>query len=270
MPILVRKFMSLPLLLLSAVAASGPLHAAEPSRADLVFMVDGKVALASLMALSDGYLTKLADSLQLVAASPEAQSGEWQRIKEPLTRAAQVNVAALNWYALPDGSYWSVQEGKAAGNLATRAYFPKALAGHTVLGALVVSKATGKSTAIVAVPIVRPDNSVVGILGSSVYLDQLSKRLEQEMGLDDNMIFYSFDAQPLKGLVWEPDLIFADPTQIPGEEQFARAVREMMTSAEGVKHYTFRNKPRTVLFRRSTVTGWWYAFGSAPQGREGK
>lgn len=42
----------------------------------------------------------------------------------------------------------------------------------------------------------RPDKTVVGVLGSSVYLDQLSTRLEREMDLDNLMIFYSFDAQP--------------------------------------------------------------------------
>lgn len=252
---------------LLAVPGAGNLHAQEPSRTAPAFTVDGKVALASLIALSDGYLIKLADSLQILAAMPEAQSGDWQKIKEPLALAGKMNVPALNWFALPDGAYWSVQEGKAAGNLSTRAYFPKVLAGKTVIGDLVVSKATGKSIAIVAVPVVRPDKTVVGVLGSSVYLDQLSTRLEREMDLDNLMIFYSFDAQPLKGLVWDRDLIFVDPTKLPGEEDFSRAIKEMMSKAQGINSYIFRGRQRTVLFRRSAVTGWWYVFGIAPEGR---
>lgn len=252
---------------LLAIPGAGNLHAQEPARAAPAFTVDGKVALASLIALSDGYLIKLADSLQILAAMPEAQSGDWQKIKKPLALAGQMNVPALNWFALPDGSYWSVQEGKAAGNLSTRAYFPKVLAGKTVIGDLVVSKATGKSIAIVAVPVVRPDKTVAGVLGSSVYLDQLSTRLEREMDLDNLMIFYSFDAQPLKGLVWDRDLIFVDPTKLPGEEDFSRAIKEMMSKAQGINRYIFRGRQRTVLFRRSAVTGWWYVFGIAPEGR---
>lgn len=247
----------------SSVYAQNPVH--PP-----MIMVEGKVGLASLVALSDGYLIKLADTLRLIAASPEGQSGDWQKIKAPLIRAGQMNVPALNWFALPDGSYWSVQEGRASGNLSSRAYFPRLLAGQTVIGDLVVSKATGKSTAIVAVPIVLPDKRVIGILGSSVYLDQLSARLEHDMALDDTTIFYSFDAQPLTGLTWEPGLIFADPTAIPGEEEFARVVREMMSRTYGTSSYRFHNRPRTVLFQRSTVTGWWYAFGNAPEGRDAK
>jgi hypothetical protein len=234
------------------------------------FTVDGKVALASLIALSDGYLIKLADSLQLLAASPEAQSADWRKIREPLARAGEVNVPALNWFALPDGSYWSVQEGKARGNLAERAYFPKVLAGKTVIGDLLVSTATGRSMAIVAVPVMRPDKTVVGVLGASVYLDRLSTRLEREMGLDNTMIFYSFDAQPLKGLNWDPGLIFRDPTKLPGQEDFSRAVKDMMTKSHGTERYVFRGRQRTVLFRRSAVTGWWYVFGVVPEGREEK
>jgi len=233
------------------------------------FTVDGKVALASLIALGDGHLLKLADSLRMLAATAEAQSADWQKIRQPLTRVDELNIAALNWFALPDGTYWSVQEGKAVGNLSTRAYFPKVLAGKTVLGDLVVSKATGKSVAIVAVPVTRPGKGVVGVLGASVYLDQLGARLEREMDLDDTMIFFSFDAQPLVGLDWDPSLIFIDPTRL-GQEDLSQAFRDMLARKEGVSRYVFRGKLRTVLFRQSPVTGWWYAFGLIPEERGAK
>lgn len=232
-----------------------------------VFTVDGKVALASLIALGDGHLLKLADSLHILAATAEAQSADWQKIREPLAQVGRLNVPALNWFALPDGSYWSVQEGKATGSLSTRAYFPKVLAGRTVIGELVVSKATGSNTAIVAVPVTRPDKTVAGVLGASVYLDQLGARLEREMDLDDTMIFYSFDDQPLMGLDWDASLIFTDPTRL-GQQDISLAFRDMLSRREGVASYSFRGKRRTVLFRHSPLTGWWYALGVIPDGRE--
>lgn len=230
------------------------------------FSVDGRVALGSLMALADGHLVKLADSMHLLAATPEAQSADWGKLHEPLARVGALNVAALNWFALPDGSYWSVQEGKAAGNLARRAYFPRVLAGETVIGELVASTATGRSAAIVAVPVPGMDGRITGVLGASVYLDRLSAQLEREMDLDDTMIFFSFDAQPLVGLDWDPGLIFIDPTRL-GQEDLSRAFQDMLARTEGVSSYRFRGKHRTVLFRRSPVTGWWYAFGRVPDGR---
>jgi len=241
---------------------------AAQAHGEPAFTVDGKVALASLVSLSDGHLGKLADDLEELAATPEAQSGDWERIKAPLARVGRRNVAALNWFALPDGAYWSVQEGRAASNLLGRAYFPKVLSGKTVIGDLVVSKATGRSVAIVAVPVKRPDKTVAGVLGASVYLDQLSARLEREMALDRTMIFYSFDAAPLIGLDWDPHLIFTDPTRLSPD--LSRAIDRMLAQEEGSTHYLFRGRQRTVLFRKSPVTGWWYVFGVIPEGREAR
>ena len=239
----------------------------DPARPAPVFNVDGRVALASLMALADGHLVKLAESMRLLAATPETRSADWAKLREPLAQLGASNVAALNWFALPDGSYWSVQEGKAAGNLARRAYFPRVLAGQTVIGELVASTATGRSVAIVAVPVTREDGRAAGVLGASVYLDRLSAQLEREMDLDDSLIFFSFDARPLVGLDWDPGLIFTDPTRL-GDAALARAFRDMLARDAGVASYVFRGKRRTVLFRRSPVTGWWYAFGRVPDGRD--
>lgn len=122
--------------------------------ADRAPRVKGGVALASLMSLSDGHLQKMADSLQLLGLSDVAHSADWEQIEDPLAEVAKRNVPALNWFALPDGSYWSVQHGKENTNLSTRAYFPKVLSGQTVIGDLIVSKATGNAIAIVAVPVV--------------------------------------------------------------------------------------------------------------------
>lgn len=255
-PLLPRLFLIVLTLFLGAGLARG-----EPA-----FTVDGKVALASLVSLSDGHLQKMADDLGELAATPEAQSGNWERIKSGLAQVGRRNVPALNWFALPDGSYWSVQEGRAAGNLSGRAYFPRLLAGKTVIGDLVVSKATGRSVAIVAVPVMRPDKSVAGMLGASVYLDQLSARLEKDMDLDQTMIFYSFDAAPLIGLDWDPHLIFTDPTKLSPD--LSRAIGRMQAQEEGSTRYLFRGKQRTVLFRKSPLTGWWYVFGIIPEGRE--
>jgi hypothetical protein len=41
-----------------------------------------------------------------------------------------------------------------------------------------------------------------------------------------------------------------------------RAFTEMLAGQEGAVTYDFRGSRRTVLYRRSPVTGWWYGFGS--------
>lgn len=221
---------------------------------------DGQIALSALMSLSDTHLQGVANVLTMVAASDAARSGEWERIRGPLAAAARLNPPAVHWFALPDGTYWTLDEGRAATTLADRAYFPRVLGGHTVLGDLVVSRATGKSTAIVAVPVRRPEGAVAGVLGASVHLDSLSLQIRREMGLQPNQIFYSLDATPVVGLHSDPEIIFLHPLE-EGDPELSRAIKEMLTRDAGVASYRFRGKGRTVRYRRSAATGWWYAFG---------
>lgn len=229
--------------------------------------IQGKIGLASLVALSDAHLKAMADSLYVLAGSRAARSGEWRLIKGPLARVAKRNVAALNWFATPDGSYWSVQNGKEAGNLTGRHYFPRVLKGHTVIGDMVVSKSTDNPVAIVAVPVRGESGSVVGVLGASVYLDKLSVRLGREMALDKGVIFYSLDHTGRVGLNWDPSLIFLK-AQRSGDDGLTRAMREILSKEHGTVSYRFRGRERRVLFRRSALTGWWLVFGVVPEDRE--
>lgn len=224
------------------------------------FVVEGRVALASLVALSDGHLQQVASHFQVLALTEEARSADWQQINRRLAAVKQVNVPGLFWFALADGSYWSVEQGQAAGNLSTRAYWPRLMAGHVVLGDLVASKATGKSSAIVAVPVRDENDSVVAVLGASVYLDSLSLLLKREIDLQPNQIFFSVDSTPIGALQDDPEQIFLDPYNL-GEPELEAAIREMLAGSEGVVNYSFRGKRRTVLYRWSPVSGWWYAFG---------
>jgi len=222
-------------------------------------MITSAAGLSSLVTISDGYLQKMADILKVTADNADVRSATWDRVRTPLQEAAKLNVEALNWFALPDGTYWSTQNGREERNLSDRAYFRKVMAGQTVLGELVVSKATGKSIAIVAVPVYGKDQAVVGVLGASIYLDKLSERIGREMGLNENIIYYSFNSNPTLGLVWDPSLIMVNPKSL-GEEVSA-AFDQMLSQTEGVQSYSFRGRKRTVVFRKSDVTGWWYAFG---------
>lgn len=250
----------------SFALGSSPLHAQERPVAILpesgsAFDVDGRIALHSLMSLSDAHLQKIADVLTMVSRTAAARSAEWRRIRPHLADAARVNVAAVFWFAEPNGKYWTLDLGRASATLSDRAYFPRLLAGETVLGDLVTSHSTNRNTAIVAVPIRGQNGSIVGMLGSSVHLDSLATRIRAEMGgLPDGLIFFAIDATPLGALNSDPALIFTDPMKL-GDEDMRRAFTEMLSREEGVVRYEFRNSRRTVLFRKSAVSNWWYGFG---------
>ena len=230
-------------------------------RTDETFAVNGRIALNSLMALSDGHLDQLTDLLRLLAATDAARSGSWQRIRAPLADVAAMSVPAVLWYARPDGRYWTVQQGLVAGNLSGRAYFPRVLRGEIVCGDLVVSTSTKRNTAIIAVPVRSRDNAVTGVLGASVQLDSLGELLKEEMGgLEERLIFFAIDATPIGALNSDPSLIFTEPMKL-GDEGMKAAFTEMLTRDEGTVAYTFRGHRRTVLYRKSGMTGWRYGLG---------
>ena len=225
-----------------------------------VFTMDAQIGLASLTALTDGHLRKLADAFALEAATDDARSAHWSRIRPLLAQVEATNVPCLLWFALPNGTYWTLHGGRAAANLSTRAYWPRLLARRTVLGDLVVSKAAKTATAIVAVPVL-DGNRVAGVLGASVYLDKLSVLVRDEMRLPPGTIFYSFDSRALVGINWDNSLIFLEPRTLSPD--LDRAFGAMLAHTQGRETYTFRGKTRTVIYRKSPVTNWWYAIGFA-------
>ena len=232
------------------------------SAAVQAFMVNGRIALHALMALSDAHLQKLADILAMLATSDAVRSGDWERMRGTLAAAAGVNVPAALWFAEPDGGYWTTAQGRATANLADRPYFSRLLAGKSVVGDLVVSRSTRRNVAIVAVPLRGSGGSVVGVLGGSVHLDSLSTLLREEMGgLDSGLLFFAMDSQPLGAIHSDSTLIFTEPMRL-GDAEMRRAFTEMLASQEGVVTYAFRGSRRTVLYRRSPVTGWWYGLGN--------
>lgn len=232
------------------------------SAAASTFTVPGSVALHALVSLSDGHLKKLTDVLGMLAGTDAVRSGEWERMRASLVEAARVNVPAVVWFAQPNGTYWTAAQGRAPASLSDRSYFTRALAGRTVIGDLVVSRSTQRNAAIVAVPVRGRDGVVVGVLGASVHLDSLSALLRQELGgLDDALLFFAIDAQPLGALNSDSALIFTEPMRL-GDAGMRRAFTEMLAGQEGAVTYDFRGSRRTVLYRRSPVTGWWYGFGS--------
>jgi len=241
---------------LVAVAAllwSGSAHARQPA-----VLVDGTIALSSLVSLADGHLGSALDSLQTLAATPAAKSASWGAVAGPLAEAAKLNVAGVSFFAKPDGTYWTTATGLQTASVADRDYFKAAMAGRVTVGELVRSRSTGKEVAVIAVPVLS-GGKVVGMLGTSVYLDALSARLASEMHLGAGVAFFAVDPKLVIALHSDPTNIFVEPSKISPE--LDAVGRKMIENESGVQTYVYRGKTRTMLFVRSKLTGWRFGFG---------
>lgn len=251
-------------LLMGMVCGAANVGCTQPPDADRAasgsqaLQVKAEVALASAMSLGDTRLNDIAETFLMMRMHPEVIEGDWSKIKPLLAEAEKRSTPSSMWFAKVSGEYWTTEKDKALNDLKDRPYFARLLEGKNVVGDLVVSKSTGRNVAIVAVPVLK-DKQVVGALGASVYLEALSETIRRDMDLPPDNIFYAFDAKPMLAVVYDRALIFNEPKQL-GEE-VDKAFKEMLTKERGSIRYSFRGVTRDVVYRKSNVSNWWYAFG---------
>lgn len=223
-------------------------------------IVDQKVALSALVSLIDGHIQKVADCLTLVAITDQVKSGNWDKMKDLLSEIEKVNISSVIWFVRPDGSYYTTEKGLVTDqNLKDRDYFPRVMAGEPVIGSLVVSKSTGKKSVIVAVPI-KNKEKIVGAIGASIFLEQFSDLILQEMHLPDDIVFYALDKNTETVIHRAAFRVFEQPTLL-GNETLATAIKEIVSRSEGSVEYVFQGTNRVVFFQTSPLTGWRIVLG---------
>jgi len=220
--------------------------------------LDPAVSLNGYAAFVGEEFGYIRDELRIVAASENAASGDWDRIKEPLTILAKgTPTSAAVWFARPDGSYFTVEGGLTGQNLKNRSYFANLMAGKEVAGDLVISKSTGKRSAIIAVP-VEAGGRVIGALGVSVAMEKVAAQVEGQFRFPNDVTYYALDGSGQIALHREATLLFELATEL-GSPTLNEAVKEMLGKPEGVVHYEFEGAQRTAIFKRSEQTGWIFA-----------
>jgi len=190
------------------------------------------VGASALVALADSHISSYASVLDALAMTGEVKSGDWEEMSALLATVEQAQVPGTLWFVLPDGSYYSVGLGETGENLSDRDYFPGLMAGNKVLGDLVVSKSTGEKSLIAASPVMR-DGEVIGGLGASIFLDDLSGVIGMELALPADMVFYATAEDGEVALHSDARVIFeTDPVLA-----------------------------ENVVYETSTLTGWRFALG---------
>jgi hypothetical protein len=252
-----RMLVALVVLAALSVAGLPRVGAAEPE-----FTLDARVTVDAFRATIDARLEGTAAATRLLASTEEARSGDWARIRGPLgTLVTSLPEEAAVWYARSDGSLFTVEKGATGDNLSDRAYFPSLLAGRDVVGALVISKSTGKRAVIVASPVVA-DGKVTGAVGVSVDAAMLALSIDRAIRFPPDVVFYALDDRGQTALHRAGELIFAFPSDV-GSATLGDAVKTMLSQPEGVVHYQYAGSARTAVFVRSQLTGWTYVIGKS-------
>lgn len=256
-----RLLFGLVALVAISVTSLPQVAAAEPE-----FALDARVTLDAFRAVVDARLEGGLTATRLLAATEEARSGEWERIRGPLgVLATSLPEAAAVWYAKADGSLFTVEKGATGDTLRERAYFPSLMAGRDVIGSLVISKSTGKRSVIVASP-VRTNGTVAGAVGVSFDATRLAASIDRAIRFPPDVVFYTLDDKGQTALHRAGELIFAFPSEV-GSTTLGDAVKTMLSQPEGVVHYHYAGSDRTAVFARSPLTGWTYVLGKAHPAR---
>lgn len=219
-------------------------------------VLDAQVVLNAYQGLVEEHLSGVMRSAAVIARTHEARSGRWQTTK-PLLDAfsADLGTDATVFYARPDGSYYSTENGRVTDqNLKDRPYFAALMAGRAVLGELVISKSTGHRSIIVATP-VTVEGRVVAAVGVSVRARLLSQWVDATLQLPADWYFYALNASQQIALHRNMDRLFRTPTEV-GDEALGEAFAEPLRQERGEFAYTLDGKRITTIFQRSSATGW--------------
>jgi methyl-accepting chemotaxis protein len=170
---------------------------------------DLRMGAAGVAALTDSYIENCLKTLEIMAIIDEVGSGDWDTMLPVLTKADDVMLPGPTWFALPDGSYYVVGMGKTDKNISDRAYFSVVMSGSNTYSELVVSRSTGEKALVTAVPVFE-DEKVIGVLGVSVFLEDLSNTISEQLSLSDDIVFYALTAANQVALHTDTEMILGE------------------------------------------------------------
>lgn len=226
---------------------------------------DTQSLLSAFMSYTDLRINSIQHDLEILTASTEGKSGDWEKMKSLLGVYQKSDSGLIVWYVRPDGTYYTVDNGLMNIKLGDRDYFPDLMAGRKIVASLVVSKSTGQRSAVIAIPI-KNDNKIIGAIGASLFLDQLSDQIASVLDLRTDVAFFALAPSGLTTLHRKKDRHFLDPREL-GSGTLKKAVNEMLSQTSGQVNYEFDNTTKTAIYRTSPLTQWKFAiaFSSVPQ-----
>ncbi|MDD5405866.1 MAG: cache domain-containing protein [Sulfurovaceae bacterium] len=202
----------------------------------------------------ESVFTNTLDSLELIASTPEAKSGDWNGIRRYLSQLASDD-PGVYFFVLPNGNYYTLTQDYTNLNLSDRPYFKSLFAGNPVLGFTMYSRSTDKKSALVAVPVIS-GNITVGALGASIFLDDLHAKLNKEFDLPKNYLWFVIDSKGDDVLDKDKDFIFMN-TLTQGSKSLHDEVTKALKNKSGVMQYEINGITRYAKYQKLPNMNWW-------------
>jgi hypothetical protein len=221
------------------------------------FGPDTQSLLSVFVSYADLRFKSVQQSLEILATTSEVKSLKWEKIRDLFSEYQNSDKGLIVWLVLPNGEYYTVDRGLMNANLSDRSYFPDILAGRKVIGSLVVSKSTGRRSAVLTVP-VKAGGKVVGAVGATIFLDDLSGQIASALSLRKDTTFFALAPNGLTAIHNKKDRHLLDPREL-GSETLKKAANEMLSRSQGEVTYMFENVRKKAIFRTSGLTHWKFA-----------
>ncbi len=220
--------------------------------------IDPQVALGAYKGLVEDHLAGVLRTVSVIAQTSEARSAKWETVKPLLDRLSKdLPTGPTVWFALPDGSYYSVESGGLTEqSLMGRPYFSRLLAGQDVLGDLVISRSTNQRFVVVASPVIE-NGKVVAVIGVSVKVHLLAALIESKMMLPEKAYFYALDTDTKIVLHRYLERVFKMVENV-GDEKLAESFKASMKQDEGIFNYSLHGKKMSSIFQKSKTLGWYF------------
>lgn len=220
--------------------------------------LDTERALSAFIQYTDLRIDSVRDSIEILAATREAKSGNWDTMKGLLAGYQRSAEGLIVWYVRPDGTYYTVDRGLMDVSLTDRSYFAPLIGRRqTIIGELVVSKSTGQRSAVVAVPVIDGD-TLVGAIGTSIFLEKLADQIDTMLNLGSVGSFFALAPNYLTVLHNKKEREFLDPREL-GSETLKVATEKMIAETAGTTTYEYDNQLKKVRYRASELTNWRFA-----------
>jgi hypothetical protein len=221
------------------------------------FVTDTQGLLSVFVSYTDLRIKSVQQSLEILASTSEVKSLDWKKMRDLFSGFQNSDKGLIVWFVLLDGEYYTVDRGLMKVKLSDRSYFPDIMAGRKVIGSLVVSKSTGRRSAVITVP-VQVDGKVVGAVGATIFLDTLSDQIASALSLRKETTFFALAPNGLTALHNKKDRHLLDPRDL-GSETLRKAANEMLSRTQGEVTYEYENVRKKAIFRTSGLTHWKFA-----------